>query len=306
MDYKTIYDNSYKTNFEKEEKKIKDELILGSEVPIFFHYVAGDLLISYKTAYDENLICTNKSLKNLKDKFTKLFEKYPENPIFHILEKDLKHFYLEISADELPSNYSYHLFIVDLAVLNSQYEVYRLFKQQDSLYKMMYELKDFTHFEIKYYDMILEQAPIYRKLHKILYPQPKETPPLRNIQLKDNLDENQFETKNIELYETIKFNISKFSDDEKIFLLHVYKSAKSSIPWTEYGKLMIITAGLKDLSIFDEGSVNNRFYDKLNKGIDYYGKSTQREFIKQIIEKMEPFGMSNINKAISIIKISIK
>ena len=306
MDYKTIYDESYKTNFEIEEKKIKDELILGAQEFLYFHDVAGTLITTHNETIKTNLIYQNTYLLALEEKFTKLLGKYSNKPILLILEKHLQPLYLEINLNELPTNYSYQLFVVDLALLHAKNEVFHLFRQQSSLYQMMYLLKDFTDFEIKYYDMVLEQAPIYKKLNKILYPPKQEPNSLKNHGQNVNLDESQLDTKNLKLYETINFNISKFSDDEKIFLLHLYKTTRISIPWTEYAKLMIITGGLKDLSIFDEGSVNNRFYDKLNKGIDYYGKSTQREFINQIMEKMKPFALSNVDKAISIIKISIK
>ena len=306
MDYKTIYDDSYKTMYEMEEKKIKDKLILGAQKFLYFHEVAGTLITTHDETIKENIIYQNTYLSTLEKKFTKELNRYSNKPILDVLENYLKNLYAEIDFKELPTNYSYHLFVIDLASLHAKNEVFYLFKEQDSLYKMMYLLKDFTDFEIKRYDMTLVVTPIYNKLHSKLYPPKQKVHPLKNITQNDNSSEPQLETKKLKLYETINFNISKFSDDEKIFLLHVYKSTKIKIPWTEYAKLMIITSGLKDSSIFEEGSVNNRFYDKLYKGIEYYGQSTQRDFIKRITEKMEPFGLSNINKAISVIKISIK
>jgi hypothetical protein len=254
-----------------------------------------------------------------------------EVPLSKIINNEIKDEFHKTLKHQKPvdnklreiENYKFSSFVYELIVYETLMKIERRLRQNNDLYKLIYESEEYSSITLESFDGHVINSILYQKLYAKVYPNEKTPVAIVSINQYGNEEwsikfENNSITKTSDelknndstakkpLINTTIFNISKFSDDEKIFLLHVYKSTKLNIPWTEYAKLMIITGGLKDLSIFDEGSVNNRFYDKLNKGIDYYGKSTQRDFINQIIEKMEPFGLSNINKAISIIKISIK
>ena len=119
--------------------------------------------------------------------------------------------------------------------------------------------------------------------------------------------ENEIESKNKidKAEEILRFNISKFSENDKLFLLHICLNKLYNIPLSEAAKIVVITSNIDNLSIFSQETNNCAFYAKLNKGIDQYSGKPKREFIDNIILKLEPFGLININRAVQSIKTRI-
>jgi hypothetical protein len=167
----------------------------------------------------------------------------------------------------------------------------------------MFELNDFTDFEIKTYgNQALEDTPTFKKL----YPQKNEIQSSETIFINLN-NESKIETKNKKdkAKEILLFNISKFSEDDKLFLLHICLNKSYNIPLSESAKIIVMTSSIDDLSIFFKATNNCTFYAKLNKGINQYSGNPQKEFINNIIIKLEPFGLKNINRTIHTIKSKI-
>jgi hypothetical protein len=170
------------------------------------------------------------------------------------------------------------------------------------LYELFFKVNQYKDFTLDKFEVNINETEIYKKYYQLLYGKgvkfETESPNVK-------IDEFSINKKDQNELEIIKFNISKFSKDEKIFLLNVLKNTKNKIPVSELGKLFLITNDTYDYSIFFEKTNNNKFYQKLNKGIDYYSPNTQRQFIDDVINKLEPFKLININIAVRSIKNKI-
>ncbi|WP_426091945.1 hypothetical protein [Flavobacterium sp. DSR3-2] len=303
MDYKSTYDNSYHKTYNEVQNNVEETLIRFKTETRTFNFALNAIIKNNQELINISDITSNKSLSLLEVTYKKSLSCYSENAIELTLKNDVFPEYLKLNEDELPPNYSFQSFVFDLASLHALKEISRLFNYHSKLFEKMFELNDFTDFVITTYgNLALEDTPTFKKL----YPQENQIQSAETILFNLN-NESKIETKNKmdKAKEILLFNISKFSEDEKIFLLHAYYNSPIKISLPEYSKLMLITNNITDLSIFTLGSNNNRFYDKIYKGVDYYGVSEKRVFINAIIIKLEPFGLSNINKIINLIKSKI-
>lgn len=307
MDYKNIYEDFYNKIYLNRVQEIKLELIRAKSESRAFIPSLNKIIKNTEVHVKQNYIYSNIILVKLEIIFKENLIEYDENSIELSLKNDVYPEYLKLNEDSLPLNYSFQKFIGDLGSLHALIEANRLFSNNNSLFKMMFQLNNFTDFEIIDYKMTLEDTPIFKKLHKIIYPNYYEYhPENKSMAVEDPNNNSKKKSKEINEEKILKFNISKFSEDERIFLLHVNYYSKINIPLTEYSKLMLIAHGIADLSLFTTGSKNNRFYDKIYNGIEYYGPSSRREFIDGVIYKIEPFRLTNINKALNLIKSKIK
>lgn len=70
---------------------------------------------------------------------------------------------------------------------------------------------------------------------------------------------------------------------------------------------MLITNNIEDVSLFYESQPgNNNLYRKFNLGIEYLSENKKREFIINIIQKIQYFNLKSFNKELNLIKKNIK
>ncbi len=313
MDYLKDYNYFYNKTYATVEKKIKEYLIKANTESRTFNFALNQIIKKDEELLSKkSKIKSNKSLTLLEALHKQSLSQYNVNGIELSLKNEVYKAFCKLNADELPINYSYQKFVGDLGSLYALDEVIRLFRNHSNLYQMMFELNDFSDFEITTYGTFIEEKPIFKLLHQKLYPyhyeNVSETKPTETDGVSNEEDNNPNSKKNTEEEDKIKilkFNISKFTEDEKIFLQHVYYYSTTKIPLPEYIKLMMITNDINGFSLFTFGSANNRFYDKMNKGINYYSTKTQRIFIDSVIIKLKPFGLTNINIVVNLIKSKI-
>lgn len=292
MDYYKIYTEQYDNNYTVEQNLIKNELITYKEKNREFTFAHNAISKSIYEKNEMNIINKNSSLRELYHHFIASRSGYSEDFTRLSLENEAIEKYNSIDSIDLPSEYSFKLFTRDLALLMSATEINRLFSNHRSLFEMMYELNNFKNFEIKTYDNIaIEDTQLFQKLHKKLYP---------NQYLKLVKATGEIQTSK---YEDVEFEISKFTIDEKIFLLHVCQKSFATLAMTEFSKLMLITNNINDFRLFIEEPSKNYYYNRINKGLDVYNSfETKRDLINSVIDKIKFFKLPNVNKALNQIK----
>lgn len=310
MDYKNTYDYFYNKTFSIAERKIKTVLLTGVDNAKTFNTIQNNIIFEIENREKKRSnINRYVALNSLLHFYQKKLSEYQFNQIEFSLKNDVVFEYNKLHKKDLPENYTYTKFVADLGILKASNEAYRLFRNYGSLFNMMYELKDFSEFELEENNdnITLENTPLFIKLRKILYPHENRIQSAE-INLINLNNKNKIESKNKidKAEEILRFNISKFSENDKLFLLHICLNKSYNIPLSEAAKIVVITSNIDNLSIFSQETNNCVFYAKLNKGIDHYSGKPQREFIDNIILKLEPFGLININKAVQSIKTRIK
>lgn len=315
MDYSQIYKSYYTRYYDKFEEKIKHIFIDNKARHTSFGLVLNNLLKCLDNEIPvRTVINGNENLKNFQKIFNNRYSYYDEDldqeiMIEQILKNQIKPEFEILTDSSLTDGYSFDDLIREIAFLNVCYEIRRLLQNHSRFFEMFYKTKMFDEFEIRDYRGIgLEQSGIYIRLNKILNPEYYDNIKEISTSLVEIESEPvQIQKKQSEEIETIKFNLSKFSEDEKIFLLHVCYNTRIKLPQTEFLKLMLITNGITDISLFYKSPPgNNRVYRKFNEGIESITESKNREFINNIIQKIHFFNLKSFNNELNLIKKNIK
>lgn len=295
MDYNKIYEEEYNKNYIFEQNSIKDELLRYKEKNKTFSFAHNNILERIQVKINSNEITKNSALNYTFHVFKISRSNYPEDFIKLALKNDTLDHFKSISSQDLPTNYSFINFTTDLAKLMSSNEISRLFNNHSVLFSMMYKLDDFRKFEIvSYNNLALEDTPLFKKLHKTLYP---------DTYVKIVKATGEIQTSK---YQEVEFEISKFSLEEKLLLLHVCHIKTSKIPVTEFCKIMLITNNINDFRMFIEEPSKNYYYTRVSKGIEAYSSiEKKRELINSTIDKINYFKLPAINSRLNLIKKEI-
>lgn len=306
MDYNQKYQKYYSRYYFTFEKKIKKIFINAKKQKSSFGIILNEIYkcLDFEIPKRTNLN-KNENLKSLLIIFRNRHSYYEEDEIHEILKNVIKDKFNNLNP-HITEKYLFDDFIREIALLNVSHEIRRLLQNNSRLFELFYKAKMFDDFEIRDYSPIsLEQSEIFIKLNKILYPDYYTT--TYNNKFETETELVSIPKKEIEEIETIKFNISKFSEDEKIFLLHALYKADKKIPQTEFLKIMLITNDIEDISIFYESQPgNNNLYRKFSEGIGYLADSKKRDFINNIIQKIQYFNLKTFNSELNLIKKNIK
>jgi len=297
MEYKDIYEDCYNKTFANREKEIKLELIKAKSESKAFNFSLNLIIKNTGLLISENCIKSNKNLSLLEETHNRNLSNYNENAIELTLKNDIYPEYLKLNEDQLPSKYSFNRFIYDLGTLYALNEVNRLFRNNSRLFEMMFELNDFKDFEIKEYQMVLDNTPTFRKLCKRQYP------------------EREIDKKIIRNEDTVSYIDSKFSllnNEEKILLLNIIYNAftknvdndkPNKITLTDFARVIYLTKDSIDINIFDKNYANKGFYKKLNNGIIYSESlETRNKLISSLLEKIEILNLKSLREHIESIK----
>lgn len=300
MEYKSTYDKT----FYEVQGKIKEALIKAKSESRTFNFTLNAIINSHQDLTNKSLIKSNKSLSLLELTYKKSISNYSENAIELALKNDIYPEYLKLNADELPPNYIFQNFVFDLGALQGLMEVDRLFRNHSRLFEMMFNLNDFSDFEIKEYEIDLDNTPIFKKLHKRLYPHLyviEEQLKKERIISKDKLTNAEL----IDLKPIID-NIEKFTDNDKAFIYNLCLNEKYKIPMTEKVKLLLIAGEVHEINIYQFSKNFDTFYSKANKGIDYSSSINKTlSFLEQFIEKLSFFNLKETNEILTSLRINI-
>lgn len=295
MDYYKIYKEEYDKNYVFEQNFIKDELLRYKEKSKAFTFAHNSILQRIQEKISSNEISKSTALNDMFHIFKVSRSNYSEDFIKLALENETLDYFTTSSSKDSPTDYSFVHFTTDLAQLMSSNDISRLFNNHSQLFSMMYELDDFRKFEVVSYENVaLEDTPLFKKLHKALYP---------SAYVKIVKATGEIQTSK---YQEVEFEISKFSLEEKLLLLHVCHLKTSSIPVTEFCKIMLITNNINDFRIFIEEPSKNYHYTRVYKGIEAYSSiEKKRELINSTINKISYFKLPIIYSRLKLIRNDI-
>jgi hypothetical protein len=286
MNYENIYEGFYLKYYSKVEFLIKKFLVkrhsqkkrFGNSYNEVIHYLSNDFV-------NKHNLYNNENLENAYRFFCKRRTIYFIDEVQEIFENEMKIEFSKINAAELPSNYTYHQFIKEVALIEAVREILRLFSNHERLHAMVYELNEFDKFEIKVYDnLALENYPNFKMMHSKLYP-------VHNDVSAVNEDLGILEHEILKLKEKQPFKIGlKFAIGEPQALYEKYKKEKGHF------KMICLELGFKesDRPYFSETLPNTSKSNKnlfnnvtLLKHIVNHCRDLQINMCKDFLEKIK-------------------
>ncbi len=221
MEYEKVYIDIYERYYKKIEHYIKCNFIEHNRIGKDFApaFIMSDKLYDYN---ENKKLSTNVNLKKIISIFDNAIGSYKVDKLKNSLEREVLNTFNKIDKNNLPENYDYLKFIEELALYKVLWEISRLLKNNVTFFSLIYELNDYTDFEIKEYNPIkLENTPVYKKVYSLLYPN-FETE-IENIYIEDI----NIENKNHSLPFVIALlNELEFFDLPKVKFLSLTKKAR--------------------------------------------------------------------------------
>ena len=269
MEYEKLYLKTFDEVHSNTENYIKNKLIESINNDYGFNKTSNEILEENQKKFETNKFNITKPYNDLIYIFNNERKNYSKNIYENILKRHVKPAFDNL----IIKGYSFEDLIKDLAEYYSETNTYRIFRNHYILFDLIYRSEDFSEFEIKEYDTVLENTEIFNYYRGLVYPESK--------QIKEpSID------KSIEISkEKYKHD---FEIDEQALVLNLCLADKNSIPLTEKIKLLILIGEIKDKTIFAEDISSNQFYHKANKGIYRRGSSrTMIENINSILNKIE-------------------
>lgn len=270
MDYNKIFEGMFNTTHQITEDYIKTKLQEGIQDEIIsFSLISNELLEEHYNYVNNHEIKTSEELNVLYIAYTEGKVKYGNN-IKNLIEKIVKPLFQE----DTTTIYSIEGLINTIAEYESNINIYRIFRNKQILFEMIYDSKDFSKFEIKEYNTIMESIKIESYYKNILYPN-FEIKDITNIKKpKIDINKNTTEIEN-------NFN---FSENEKeILFLALYKILDEGkingklikLEFTEYYKITSIV-NLNDISsLSSDNYKNSSKYRVLTNGIEHISDDLQ-------------------------------
>ena len=282
MEYEKLYLKTFNEVHSNIENYIKNELIEYINKDYGFNKASNEILEESEKKFETNKFNTTNPYTDLIYIFNNERKKYSKNFNENVFKRDVKPVFDNLQINE----YSFEDLIKDLAEYYSETDTYRIFRNENRLFELIYKSEDFSRFEIKEYDTILENTEIFKYYCKLVNPQGNNPMMLNGIETENNQDNKA----------TKKINKQVFDLNEQALILNLCLEDKNSIPLTEKTKLLILIGEINEEKIFNEDSSINNFYKKVNEGCQRRGSiSNMIKVIESIIIKTEPYFL-NITK----------
>lgn len=305
MDYLEIYNTNFDLALKHGNAIAKQNLVALKKEKRNSNFAYNRTCELLENHMSGSFISKNQSLTNLEQYFNNSLSNYDEDHIELVLRNEITKFYNKLSTDQLPQNYSFLLMIEDLANYRGLKEIARLFRNQSTLYEMMYKLNDFSHFKIESYGNIhYEDTPLFNELRKRLYPSNNNAETIF-----DSPEKLKKTTKNMDTGDTI--DNEAFSEIEKgLLLMTAYKILEEynkdidgaiKIECTEFYKVLSIV-NLNDVSSLSSENYKNSFnYRILTSGIEHVDKDliTQNAILDILINKTKKTKLRSVTKYLS-------
>lgn len=298
MDYNLTYNSFYNENYRKFEKIIKHRLIISKKKKLNFGPVLVDIRTYLSINYPKKIrLLQDSRLDNLYKIFNtrySLFEKDHIEEIFKKIEKEFN----KLSIDY---NYTITDLIREIALLEVANEIGRLLHNRSSFFEMFYKADNLEEFEIKEYgNVALENVPIYKKLHRTLYPEYYNNSSSTHVTNKSIVF---LKNDNIEEWNEIKNNLGT---NEKSFLFYIMCKALSepnngkgeyNLPNTELLRLNTII-DFKDEKSFTKNYGDSVHYKILAKGLEHIPSNEQTIFLSNLINNLTNLQLKETTKYI--------
>ena len=283
MDYKDIYLSYYSPAFLEQESWIKCKLLELKKKNNTFQKASNiiDDLIRNKFAYlnlnfvrdDNHLFIITLNSKN------ELYVGENEENLQSVLNEEILGLYKTHNKGEFYS--SYEEFLKDLGK-------YKGLIDAKNFYKIILPLVEVFYKENRLDKFKLEEVETYED-HSAY-----------------NLFKDHFEKEKKESKKSIKIEFLNDSplpvldNEEKLLLIHYLLSAKSLDDIDKIKILALLDTSPIDISIFKEKSRENRQYNLINKGYNYFGKKTGLKLLFSLYDQIQSLKINNLNRVIKM------
>lgn len=309
MDYKSIYELKY--------NEVKD----GIGVQFLNYLKKGKKKgLNYMKSYEPLIEDVEHQIKNLNDQyfesdynsvleeFNSSWRIYDEHNLLNTLEYETLDVYKELEHN---SPIKYKDVITLMAEFNALQYSRKIIKHNFDFFDIMHQSNDFKDYSFELIEGEVLESVIFQKVYNRLYPKAKVKkcsggPDNITLKVVEPTYNNDF-VKEVSQSEKsvidgeIDYALSKFTEDEKLLLLHILSNTKD-VPLTEFLKVIRL-AQLKDTSILKKCDGSNSTYRKVQNGLDHYkNKEIKREIIKGLEENIKGFDLRKIEQKLMSIK----
>jgi hypothetical protein len=308
MEFENIYNETYIKAHHAIENYIKEFLTKEENSLLDFTVNFNEIV---KTSQQNDKLNKFNSLEpfiTLYVKFENGLKSYRKDKIDNAFK--LKVLPLYNITQELPQEYTFEKLIQEIAAFNAETSAFNIFSNNRPLFERMYDSNDFSKFEIKEYDQVLENTDIYIYYDKIVYPQ------------KYKSKKNATTVNKKPLQSTIFSNLDEESElivlTEKEIALLIYIQTQSYInnrplPSTENYKLYSLIKVKPYKSFENENSFKSTFHYKILKGsydklkLENLKDATKKDLhaaiadIDSLREKIMHLNVPNVNKELNML-----
>lgn len=157
--YQEFYDESLNHHAERIKQYYKEKRSVGDGESETYNHIVTKIIYKEKT----NLIISKQEFSKIRltydnrDSLT-----HPDFPN-RIFEK------LKPVFNEIDTNITFDAILKDLAEYNALTRLSSNFRHNHQIYSMMYELNDFSEFEVNEFYSSIQSTPLFKKLHKLCY-----------------------------------------------------------------------------------------------------------------------------------------
>jgi len=237
MDYKELYDNAFNATFQERECFFKNKFVQAKNEGQTFNHTYNELLRKSSEYVNTNYgYLKQDPYLDMFNLFNKKFSIYENDQINKIVTVKIIPL-LEKSNIILPKTFIE--LVCEIAKFDAYAETSRIMANNFSLYKLMFDLNDFSKFKLISYNSRIENVPLFEKLHSKLYPLAK---PRKSKPSKDSFDDEEFLNVN-EVAELTNYAVATIYDLKHKGKIPFYKKGaklqfkKSEIlDWLEQGK----------------------------------------------------------------------
>lgn len=295
MEYEKLYLKTFDEVHSNTENYIKNKLIEYINIDYGFNEASKEILEESKIKFEKNKFNTTKPYTDLIYVFNNERKKYSKNIYENVLKRHVKPAFDNLNI----KGYSFEDLIKDLAEYYSETNTYRIFRNENRLFELIYKSEDFSRFEIKEYDTVLENTEIFNYYRGLVYPESKVT--------KDNVKVNMQIITTSE--NDIIYKLNEFEEDEKYLILHALykvldgkKIDSKNIELTEFLRIIRICQGIEDVSLFEK-NYTKKFYKSVSDGLQYSSNLNRRRNLKtKTLAKIKELQIPEIEEYIKSLK----
>jgi len=293
MDYSKIFEENYQETFHHLEKFVNNEFQSSKEKDEDereFSETCNE--INSQLAEWKNQHFEQSSLKTKIEtyKYFKSRNKvtFPEFLLPGVLERKTKTLFLENYSEK-----DYTAFIQVLAENKAYEDITDITHNYDKYFDLVYRDKKWKPIDLARFDHNYESAEYFLKLHKKIWPQSEQN----GSKTKRDYSQEMAQTKQ---------RLKSFTEEEKIFLIKLFfdsiLSSRKGMDKTELMKFALVTAGIKDVSIFYKQADYVQSYTLLKKSYDHFSRIEEGEFFQILINKLDSLGLKTIKAEIKILQ----
>ena len=279
MDYKTTYTYHFKTTQSRITSLIQNKLKVNKRLDRSFQLIDEKL----ETFYSKQLDILKDSLdyNQLKPFINKIgvrSDYYKKHTLSKILSNEIKEDFEKLNNDK-----PYKKFIAEIAQMKAVEDGFYNYKNNRPYFDLCYKTDGIEKITVKEITGGYTGLEDYDQRHEQVYPKKYKSSPKSTINPKESNKEN--------------FLQDTLTEKEKILLLSTIFSLdvpiKKLLKKTEFVRVMYLTSGLYDDSVFDPKITNDDKYRLLGNHTEV-SIAKERENIKSLISNLEKMKVKSI------------